>query len=41
MNLKRYNFMTSKLFLGFIVGVDEIEVVEDKVREIHDWSTPN
>ena len=27
MNLKKYNFMTSKLFLGFVVGVDEVEIV--------------
>jgi len=38
-NMKKYSFMNDKLlFLGFIVGADNIHVNEDKVQAIRDWS---
>jgi len=34
-NLKKYIFLTNKLlFLGFVVGADDIHVDEEKVRAI-------
>ncbi|KAJ9562556.1 LOW QUALITY PROTEIN: hypothetical protein OSB04_007716 [Centaurea solstitialis] len=39
-NLKKCTFCTNKLlFLGFVVGESEIEVDEEKVRAIIEWST--
>jgi hypothetical protein len=41
-NLKKCSFMTNKmLFLGFVVGVDGVEVDEEEVRAIRDWPMPN
>ncbi|KAJ6939738.1 hypothetical protein NC651_006032 [Populus alba x Populus x berolinensis] len=40
-NLKKCSFMTNKmLFLGFVVGVDGVEVDEEEVRAIRDWPMP-
>ena len=39
-NLKKCSFLADKLlFLGYVVSVDGIHVVEDKVRAIRDWLT--
>ena len=41
-NLKKCNFMTSSLiFLGFVIGSQEILVDEEKVRAMRDWLVPN
>jgi hypothetical protein len=40
-NLKKCTFSTNKLlFLGFVIGKDGIQVDEEKVRAIRDWSAP-
>ena len=40
-NLKKCTFCTSKLlFLGFVVGAEEIQVDEEKVSAFRDWPTP-
>jgi len=40
-NIKKCSFMTSKLlFLGFIIGVDGVEVHNERVKAISDWPTP-
>ena len=39
-NLKKCSFLADKLlFLGYVVCVDGIHVVEDKVRAVKDWPT--
>ena len=39
-NLKKCSFLADKLlFLGYVVRVDGIHVVEDKVRAVKDWPT--
>ena len=39
-NLKKCSFLADKLlFLGYVVSMDGIHVVEDKVRAIRDWLT--
>jgi hypothetical protein len=41
LNLKKCTFLTDKLlFLGFIVGAEGIQVDEEKVPVIREWSTP-
>ena len=38
-NLKKCNFLTDKLFLGYVVSMDGIHVVEDKVRAVRERPT--
>ena len=38
-NLKKCSFLTDKLFLGYVVSMDDIHVVEDKVRAIRERPT--
>ena len=40
-NLKKCSFLTDKLlFLGYVVSVDGLHVVEDKVHAVREWPTP-
>ena len=40
-NLKKCSFLTDKLlFLRYVVSVDGLHVVEDKVDAVREWPTP-
>ena len=40
-NLKKCSFLTDKLlFLRYVVSVDGLHVVEDKVHAVIEWPTP-